>query len=92
MSFFQFLKSPMGADLYKLLSIETQPNEEDWLRHQRWWDDNVKKLQLKLNKRGAFDEYHEFVAWRSQMFMATYWDFCGKVRFLNVLKILSTNQ
>ena len=72
----------MGADFYRILSLDTQPNEEEWLSHEKWWNENLKKLQVKLNKRGVFDEYHEFVAWRSQMFMANYWQFCGQVIIL----------
>ena len=79
MSFFEFLKSPMGHALYQMLSLDTQPEQEDWETHKQWWDDNLKKLQTKLNKRGVFDEYHEFVAWRTQLFMSKFWDLAAKV-------------
>ena len=79
MSFYEFLKSPMGHALYQMLSLDTQPGQEDWETHKQWWDDNVKKLQTKLNKRGVFDEYHEFVAWRTQLFMNKFWDLAAKV-------------
>jgi len=69
----------MGHALYQLLSLDIIPGQDDWELHKQWWDDNAKKLQVKLNKRGVFDEYHEFVAWRSQMFMNKYWDLAAKV-------------
>ena len=78
-SFYEFLKSPMGFGLYQMLSLDVLPGQEDWEFHRQWWDDNAKKLQTKLNKRGAFDEYHEFVAWRSQLFMNKYWEMVAKV-------------
>ena len=82
MSFFEFLQSPMGASLYQMLSLDMQPGQDDWTMHKQWWDNNHQKLQVKLNKRGVFDEYHEFVAWRSQLFMHKYWDFVSKVKCL----------
>jgi len=78
-SFYEFVKSPMGFGLYQMLSLDVLPGQEDWELHRQWWDDNAKKLQTKLNKRGAFDEYHEFVAWRSQLFMNKYWEMVSKV-------------
>ena len=69
----------MGSGLYQMLSLDILPGQEDWENHKTWWDDNIKKLQLKLNKRGVFDEYHEFVAWRSLLFMNKYWEFASKV-------------
>ena len=78
-TFFEFLGSPMGSGLYQLLSLDMQPGQDDWEAHKVWWDDNARKLQAKLNKRGVFDEYHEFVAWRSQLFMNKYWDLVSKV-------------
>ena len=78
-TFYEFLHSPMGAGLYQMLSLDVAPGHDDWEMHKMWWDDNVKKLQTKLNKRGAFDEYHEFVAWRSFLFMNKYWDLVAKV-------------
>ena len=69
----------MGQGLYQLLSLDISPGQEDWENHKQWWDDNLAKLQVKLNKRGVFDEYHEFVAWRSQLFMSKYWDMTAKV-------------
>ena len=79
-SFYEFVHSAMGQGLFQLLSLEVTPSPNDWENHSQWWDTNLEKLQLKLNKRGAFEEYHEFVAWRSQLFMHKYWDLVGKVR------------
>ena len=79
-SFYEFLNSPMGYGLYQLLSLDLLPGQEDWENHKLWWDGNLEKLRTKLNKRGVFDEYHEFVAWRSQLFMNKYWDLVAKVR------------
>ena len=79
MSFFEFLRSPMGVDLYRMLSLEYQPGPDDWERHAIWWNDCHERLRIELNKRGAFEEYHEFVAWRSQLFMNTYWQLVAKV-------------
>ena len=78
-SFFEFLQSPMGMALYQMLSLEILPGQDDWENHKMWWDENARKLQVKLNKRGAFDEFHEFVAWRSQLFMSKYWELTAKV-------------
>ena len=78
-SFFEFVHSPMGYGLYQILSLDVLPGQDDWETHKQWWDGNLEKLQNKLNKRGAFDEYHEFVAWRSQLFMNKYWDLVAKV-------------
>ena len=80
-SFYEFLHSPMGTGLFQMLSLEVMPGQEDWEAHKMWWDDNMAKLQTKLNKRGVFDEYHEFVAWRSQLFMNKYWELVAKVRY-----------
>ena len=69
----------MGYGLFQILSLDILPGQEDWENHKAWWDGNWEKLQTKLNKRGAFDEYHEFVAWRTQLFMNKYWDLVAKV-------------
>ena len=78
-SFYAFINSPMGYGLFQILSLDILPGQEDWENHKAWWDGNWEKLQTKLNKRGAFDEYHEFVAWRTQLFMNKYWDLVAKV-------------
>ena len=83
-SFYEFVKSPMGFGLFQILSLDVMPGLDDWENHKQWWDNNLEKLQLKLNKRGAFDEYHEFVAWRSQLFMNKYWELVAKVKTLDV--------
>lgn len=79
LSFFEFVKSPMGFGLFQILSLDMSPGQDDWETHKQWWDTNYEKLQLKLNKRGVYDEYHEFVAWRSQLFMNKYWELVAKV-------------
>ena len=78
-SFYEYLNSPMGYSLYQILSLDLLPGQDDWENHKQWWDGNLEKLRNKLNKRGAFDEYHEFVTWRSQLFMNKYWDLVAKV-------------
>ena len=62
-----------------MLCLDVMPGQDDWESYKLWWDENARKLQAKLNKRGAFDEFHEFVAWRSQLFMNKYWELTAKV-------------
>ena len=78
MTFVDFIKSPMGSDLYRMLSLDCQPTQDEWAQHQQWWEESHEKLRIELKKRSAFDEFHEFVAWRSQLFMAKYWDLVSK--------------
>ena len=87
LSFYEFVHSPMGYGLFQILSLDMSPGQEDWENHKQWWDSNLEKLQTKLNKRGAFDEYHEFVAWRTQLFMNKYWDLIAKVSQKKSLKV-----
>ena len=74
----------MGFGLFQILSLDMSPGQDDWETHKQWWDTNYEKLQLKLNKRGVYDEYHEFVAWRSQLFMNKYWELVAKVNELTL--------
>ena len=79
MTFKEFVFSPMGSALYQILNLDWQLGQEEWENHEQWWEQNKLKLKRQLGKRGAFDEYHEFVAWRSQLFMNKYWDLVAKV-------------
>ena len=67
--FYQFVKSPMGLDLWKMLSLNGPLNPDDWDIYHRWWLEEKQKMQDKLLRRGDCSEWPMFIVWRSQLFM-----------------------
>ena len=74
LTFFQFLKSPMGADFTVMCHLNGQPNPADWDNYNRWWLLQREQLDDKLGRRGDAPDWPRFVAWRSKLFMSTFMD------------------
>ena len=72
MSFFQFVQSPLGADLLVMLSLSGPLNPDQWAVQERWWLDQREKMDQKLHKRGDAPDWPMYVAWRTKLFMHTY--------------------
>ena len=79
LSFFQFLKSPMGSDLNTMLHLPGQPDPGQWDIHNRWWLLQRENLDDRLGRRGDAPDWPMFVAWRSKLFMHTFLDLQGKM-------------
>ena len=82
MTFYQFIKSSMGVDLWSMLSLAGPLNPDKWDVHNRWWTRQHGWLHDKLGRRGDAHDWIMFVIWRSKLFMHT---------FLDVQKILVLN-
>ena len=72
MTFFQFVQSPLGADLMAMLTLTGAQNPDQWNIHERWWLDQREKLDSKLQKRGDAPDWPLYVTWRSKLFMHTF--------------------
>ena len=83
MTFYQYIKSPMGADLWSILSLNGPLNPDQWEQFNRWWLNAKENLNNKLGRRGDTSDWLMFVNWRSKLFMHTFLDI-QKIVVLNV--------
>ena len=83
MTFYQFIKSPMGLDLWSILSLSGPLNPEKWDVYNRWWLREKEALHDKLGRRGDAHDWIMFVIWRSKLFMHTFLD-VQKIMVLNI--------
>ena len=83
MSFFQFIKSPLGVDLWSMLSLNGAPNPSDWEKHERWWQDQKQALHERLARRGDAPDWAMFCVWRAKLFMHIFLDI-QKIMVINI--------
>ena len=74
MEFYDFIKSPMGQDLYLMLSLPGQPDPNQWDIHLRWWLDSRESVDNKLGRRGDAPDWPVLVMWKSKVFMSIFMD------------------
>ena len=79
LSFFQFLKSPLGADLNCMFHLSGQPSPDQWDVHNRWWLREREDLDDRLGRRGDAPDWPMFVVWRSKLFMHVFLDLQRKM-------------
>ena len=83
MTFYQILKSPAGADLWSMLSLNGVPNPDQWEIHNRWWLDQKQVLHNKLGRRGDAPDWATFCLWRAKLFMHIFLD-VQKIMVINI--------
>ena len=74
LTFYQFVKSPMGVDFAVMCHLNGQPNPGEWDNYNRWWLLQRQQLDDKLGRRGDAPDWPMFVAWRSKLFMSIFMD------------------
>ena len=86
LTLFQYVKSPMGADLWSLLALNGPLNPDQWDQYDRWWLNTKETLHNKLGRRGEAPDWIMFVHWRSKLFMSAYLEI-QKVAVINVTMV-----
>ena len=69
LTFYQFVKSPLGADFTTMVSLGGPLNPAQWDHYERWWLRNREDVNSKLQIRGEQSDWVMFVAWRAKLFM-----------------------
>ena len=70
LEFYQFVKSPLGANLHAMLLMPGQPSPDLWDQHNRWWLNAREALDNKTGKRGDSPDWPTLVIWKSRIFMS----------------------
>ena len=72
MSFFQFLRSPLGGDLMLMFLLPGQPSQDQWDIYNRWWLSAREDLDDRLGRRGDAPDWPLYATWRSKLFMSIF--------------------
>ena len=92
MTFYDFIKSLLGADLWAMLALAGPLNPDKWDVHNRWWLRQKEALQDRLGRRGDSSDWIRFVIWRSKLYMHTFLDLqkivCINITLLPLEKII----
>ena len=86
LTFYQFIKSPLGSDLMVMLCLGGQPNPAQWDVHSRWWLRQREEMDNKLKTRGDAPDWPIYVTWRAKLFMSIFLE-TQKIMVINITMV-----
>ena len=86
LSFYQYIKSPLGGDLMLMFCLNGQPNPAQWDVHNRWWLRQREDMDAKNKMRGDAPDWPMYVTWRSKLFMSIFLE-TQKIMVVNITMV-----